>query len=377
MDFPVFGDADGYVGLGKNCADFIMSEGVASSSCYDSIRPVGIAVYYAIPFLLTNDPVEQNYITVLLNVACLFVLVASLLVLFRNLSGAASTQKTLANYIGEATIVASTLVLCVAYIPVRLSDIQGFAFFVASLAIISDENGRKNVGALITAGVLAGFSVLMKQNYVASIFFLVLFWFCFDFKNQIQSKFKYVFLYLVGVSICLIQVVLVYHKTGTFWFYDLKAMEYFAPTNAQPYIELVAYTDPAKNAYVSQLQTELSALQFTAVKFYEGMTKFYWSVYLGRAPLDVTPIAITIEGAKLFYMQLILFIVALVTLATSFFKNKWISVISLMTISSSFLTAAILHTENRYYLMTKVFFILILAVVLVKVVKNGIKKVNN
>ena len=370
MDFPVLGDADGYTALGKSCADFIMSAGAATSSCYDPIRPIGISIYQAIPFLMTSDTVEQNYITVLLNVACLIVLIASLLVLFRNLSGETSKGKSWAGRAGEAVIVAFTLVLCVAYIPVRLSDIQGFAFFVASIAMISNENSRTNFGALIAAGLMAGLSVLMKPNYVASIFFLVLFWFCFDFKGQIEARFKHIFLYLIGVSICLIQVALVYNNAGVLWFYDPKAMEIFIPTNAQPYLELIAYTEPVKNAYVSQLQTELSPLQFTAVKFYEGISKFYWSVYLGKAPLDVTPVAVTIDSAKLVFMQVILFIVALVTLATVFFKNKWISVVCFMTTASTFLTAVMLHTENRYYLLTKVFFILILAILLVKALKK-------
>lgn len=370
MDFPVLGDADGYTALGKSCADFIMGAGAATSSCYDPIRPIGISIYQAIPFLMTSDTVEQNYITVLLNVACLIILIASLLVLFRNLSGATPGQKSWADYAGEAAIVALTLVLCVAYIPVRLSDIQGFAFFVASVAIISNENSRTDFRALIAAGLMAGVSVLMKPNYVASIFFLVFFWFCFDFKGQIEARFKHIFLYLIGVSICLIQVALVYKDAGVFWFYDPKTMEVFIPTNAQPYLELVAYTEPVKSSYVSQLQTELSALQFTAVKFYEGVSKYYWSVYLGKAPLDVTPITVTIDSAKLIFMQVILFVVALVTLATAIFKNKWISVVCFMTTASTFLTAVMLHTENRYYLLTKVFFILVLAVLLVRASKK-------
>ncbi|WP_454564551.1 hypothetical protein [Pseudomonas sp. AIG] len=374
MDFPVLGDADQYTALGISCADYILGRGDIGSTCYDPIRPIGISVYQAIPFMMTGDLIDQNYITVFLNLACLMLLVGSLLIMFYNLSDSRLGQRRWVDYFGGGVIVITTLVFCVAYIPVRLSDIQSFACFTGSLAVLSSEKNRRSAKALIAAGLMAAMSVLMKPNYVVSIFFLVMFWFCFDFKAQFQSRFKYLAFYLCGVSVCLLQVALVYSKSGIFWFYDPRAMEVYIPTNAQPFVELIAYTEPFKSSYVSKLQVELSALQFTALKLYEGFSKFYWAVYMGRAPFEVTPVTMVVESGKLLCMQILLFVFVLLTFASFWLKNKWITVVVFMTTASTLLTAYMLHTENRYYLLTKVFWILVLMVLFVRLVNRFFPK---
>lgn len=374
MDFPVLGDADVFAALGKSCADLLMNTGDISSSCYDSIRPVGIVLIHALPFLMTNDIIEQNYITILFNMIFLCVLVKSILVLFRNFTGVSAGGQRWVEHIGEAAIVAVALVLCVAYVPVRLSDIQGFSLFMASVAVLSTENDRKNSAALVSAGLLAGIAVLMKQNYVVPIFFLVVFWFCFDFKDHVAGKFKHLFLYLSGTAVCLIQVAVVYSKAGVLWFYDPKAMEIFAPANAQPFVELIAYTDPVIGSYISQLQVELSSLQYIALKFYDGIMKFYWSVYLGKAPFEETPVVINITVAKLIVVQTFLFAAVLLTCATAFFKNKWMSIVSFMAMFSTLLSATLAHTENRYYLMIKIIFVLMSLVAVVNLSKTYLRR---
>ncbi|VVN03228.1 hypothetical protein PS655_03452 [Pseudomonas fluorescens] len=151
-------------------------------------------------------------------------------------------------------------------------------------------------------------------------------------------------------------------------------MAVYDSINYQPYVELVAYTDPIRSAYVSKLASEVTQFQFVAVKFYEGMMKFYWPVYIGKAPFDITPEVLVISEAKLFYMQLTLVLMGIATLLTAFFKNKWIAVVSFMTTASIFLTTVILHTENRYFLMTKIYLILMLAVVFVRLVNKYVKR---
>lgn len=369
MNFPVVGDADAYAALGQSCANFIAHAG-ADASCYNGIRPIGIVIYHAIPFLLSGERVEQNYIAVLLNLLSLMVLLASLLVVFRTLCERSCGPRHWFERLAEIAIVGVVLVLCVAYIPVRLSDLQSFALFTASLAVLTQKGNRHKVWPVIIAGLMAGIAVLLKQNYVICIFFLVIFWICFDLKEHLQSRFKYAFFYLLGVSVCLVQVAMVFYHSGNLWFYEPKMMAAYDPSNAQPYVELIAYTDPSGSAYLSRLPAELSAFQFVAVKFYEGIAKFYFSVYLGKAPFEKTPEVLVISEAKLVYMQFVLCLTALLTVAIAFLKNKWLSILSFMTTSSIFLTVTALHTENRYFLMTKVYCLLILAVVLTGVVKR-------
>ncbi|WP_141233019.1 hypothetical protein [Pseudomonas sp. Irchel 3A7] len=371
MEFPAFGDADAYATLGQSCADFIVNLGSTASSCYNGVRPVGILVYQAIPYLLTNDPLALNYITLLLNLTCLLMLVTAVLFLFRNLNNSTPGQRRRIDIIGETAVVIFTLIICIGYIPVRLSDIQSLAFFIASLSILSNEKNRAKTIPLIIAGLLAGTSVLLKQNYVVSIFFLVIFWVAFDLKNQTTNKFKHIFLFLAGTSVCLIQVAMAYHHAGVLWFYEPKIMALYDPSNIQPYVELVAYTDPAHSVYLTQLPTPVSKLEFTAVKFYEGFAKFYWSVYLDKPPFDISPYILVFSKIQLIFLQLLLAGMFLAALATSLFKNKWITVTSLVAVSSGLLTAAIMHTENRYYVMTKLLCFIVVAVVLV----NWIKKI--
>lgn len=373
MDFASFGDADGYRMLGQSCADFIVQREGMVGSCYHAIRPVGILVYSSIPFLLSKDPLEQNYIAVLMNLIFLMLLITSLVVAFKNLSGSGPDENRWASYLGGTAIVTLTLILCVAYIPVRLSDIQSLACFTASTAILSSESNRRHWGALLVAGVMAGFSVLLKQNYVVSIFFLAFFWCCLDFRAHLESRLKYVLLYLIGASFCLVQVAAVYYHSGEPWFYESAAMAGFAPSNHQPYVELVAYTDPIQTAYLSKLQGEVSPFQFVAVRFYEGMMKFYLAVYSGRAPLDITPEILVFSAAKLLCMQLLMAVMAVATLLTALFKNKWIAVISYTATASIFLSTTILHTENRYFLTVKVYLVLVLAVVFVRFVNKYFK----
>ena len=111
-------------------------------------------------------------------------------------------------------------------------------------------------------------------------------------------------------------------------------------------------------------------MQYTALKFYEGMTKFYWSVYLGKAPLEQTPVAVSISSAKLVVVQLFLLVAVVLTLVTVYFRNKWASTICFMVMSSAFFTAVLVHTENRYYLMAKIFCVLMLVLMLVGVSKR-------
>lgn len=364
MDFPSFGDAAAYEQLGKACADFILTLGDAASSCYNGIRPVGIMAYQAIPYMLTDDPVSLNYITLALNIGCLLALIAVVLVLFRNISNPTPSRKHKIDLIGEIVLVIFTLSICIGYIPVRLSDIQSLVFFTASVSILSNEKNRSKKLPLIAAGLLAGISVLLKQNYIVSIFFLMTFWTLFDLKNLIKNRFKHVFLFLTGASVCLIQVAMVYHHSGVFWFYEPKLMAAYDGANVQPYVELVAHTAPAMSAYLTQLPSPASNLEFTAVKFYEGFTKFYWAVYVGNAPLDTSPQIITFSKIQLIFMQLLILGMFLAALAASSLKNKWITITSLLALSSGLLTAAIMHTESRYYVMTKLLCFIAISAVL-------------
>lgn len=369
MNFPTGSDADAYTIFGKACADFLENND-AISSCYNGIRPIGIMFYQAIPYLLTDDPVSLTYITFLLNVICLLVLLASVLFLFRNLNNSTSTPRGKIDIFGEGTVLLFTLIMCIGYVPLRLSDIQSLSFFIASLSIISNQDYREKTAPLLIAGLLAGISVLLKQNYIVSIFLVTVMWTVFNFRLKTENKLKPIILYLIGTSICLLQVAAVYYHSGIMWFYEPKLMEVYEYGNKQPYVELVAYTLPANGAYLTQLQETVSSLEFIAIRFYEGFAKFYWAVYVGEAPFDVSPVALTFTKIKWFYIQAIVLLVVIATIATTFVKNKWLPLVAYVGVGTGLITAAMMHTENRYYILTRILCVVVAAVIAVSWLKK-------
>ncbi|WP_426783712.1 hypothetical protein [Pseudomonas atacamensis] len=369
MNFPTGSDADAYTIFGKACADFLQNND-AISSCYNGIRPIGIMLYQAIPYLLTDDPVSLTYITLLLNVICLLVLLASVLFLFRNLNNPTPAPRSKIDVVGEGTVLLFTLIMCIGYVPLRLSDIQSLSFFVASLSIISDQEYRERAVPLLIAGILAGISVLLKQNYIVSIFLVTVMWTVFRLRSQAENKLKPIILYLVGTSICMLQVLAVYYHSGIMWFYEPKLMEVYEYGNKQPYIELVAYTIPANGAYLTQLQQTVSTLEFIAIRFYEGLLKFYWAVYVGEAPFDVSPVTLTFTKVKLLYIQAIVALIIIATIATTFVKNKWLPLVAYVGIGTGLITAVMMHTENRYYILTRILCIVVASVIAVSWLKK-------
>ncbi|RRW66759.1 hypothetical protein EGJ53_10840 [Pseudomonas fluorescens] len=260
--------------------------------------------------------------------------------------------------------------MCIGYVPLRLSDIQSLSFFVASLSIISNQEYRERAVPLLIAGILAGISVLLKQNYIVSIFLVTVMWTVFRLRSQAENKLKPIILYLVGTSICMLQVLAVYYHSGIMWFYEPKLMEVYEYGNKQPYIELVAYTIPANGAYLTQLQQTVSTLEFIAIRFYEGLLKFYWAVYVGEAPFDVSPVTLTFTKVKLLYIQAIVALIIIATIATTFVKNKWLPLVAYVGVGTGLITAVMMHTENRYYILTRILCIVVASVIAVSWLKK-------
>ncbi|MHB2247720.1 hypothetical protein ACX64O_12685 [Pseudomonas fitomaticsae] len=377
MDFPSVGDAITYRVFGETCAAYFLNPDTAPYNCYNGIRPVGIMIFQALPFLFTSDPVKADYISLFLNILCLIVIIKSVVVIFRNLNDSMEGKQHKTEKLLETGLVILTALLCTAYIPVRSSDIQSLAFFVSSIAIVSNKNHGQHFGMLILAGVLAGISVLLKQNYVASIFFLVFFWVISDFRNLLENRFKRIFGFLLGSSVCLVQVAFVFHNSaeGTLWFYEPKYMETYAEGNAQPYVELIAFSKPVPGAYLTTLQERVSTLDFIAIRFYEGVSKFYWTMYANYAPTDDEPVNLFMSAARILFIKLMVFLSLAGCLATYCFKNKWLFIISFTALASGIMTASIMHTENRYYVMTKLLYALVaVAAVNLLMKKNGLNK---
>ncbi|ULX54811.1 hypothetical protein A9P79_23420 [Cupriavidus taiwanensis] len=203
----------------------------------------------------------------------------------------------------------------------------------------------------------------MKQNYAVAIVFLVLNWLIFGGRHEFRRNLRAVFWFGVGASLGLLQIAWVYYHSGEMWLYSWKAMEIFAPVNRQPVVELVAFTEPQKAGYLSNLAQPVSEVQYFAIKFYQGLTKFYWAVYSGRAPLNVTPEIVDYTPAEIVRFQVVYILVALASLSSLLTKERWVAIFVMTAFCSLSLGTAIAHMESRYFLMLRFAFLVFAVVV--------------
>lgn len=348
MDFPSLGDADVYMQLGQACAQSITGE-QNWEGCYSDIRPLGIVLFYTVPYLLANDSLEVSYITLLLNSLALVLLLASGCSLLRKACFEGGVGCSRWYFFVEMVFVVSVLILSIGFLPVRLSDHQGLACFMAALALLANDDARKDVVVLVGAGLLAGAAILLKQNFVISIFFFIVFWFAFFGRGAPKESILSIFWFSLGASVALIQVFWVYYHAGVPWFYDPAGLKIYEPYNRQPWVELIAYTLPMKNAYIASLAHEVSDFEYFSVKFYLGMTKFYWAVYMGEAPLQKTPVSLVYSSGQLAFFQLHFVLVALASLGVIISGRKWLAVVVLSSFLAVVVSIAMGHTESRYF----------------------------
>lgn len=365
MDFHVLGDATAYEAFGKACANYIEGAGPDYRSCYNAIRPVGIQLYYAIPYLLSTDVVTQKIITLLMNVLCLWLLVASCLSLYKSMvAGTKVLEVGWRAIISKIILIFGLLVLSIGYVPIRMPDLQSAAFFVASISLLANDKARASSFLLGVAGFCAGVSILLKQNYMVPSFLAVFLWLVLNVRFHLDNRLKALVWFLAGFSVCAVQMIMVYAHSGIPWFYDPTAMTRdYSVANFQPYIELVAFTDPRDGAYITSLAHPLSTIDFVAVKFYEGFYKFYWTVFLGAPPFDVSPTVVNYSRGELNFIIFTVLALFLGSSLTYRLKNKWIFIVAMTSFLSALATALIMHTENRYYFINKILSFVVLVIV--------------
>lgn len=360
MDFPSLGDADQYLEIAGRCAEYLSGTG---GSCYHAYRPIGIILYYAIPFLFSSDPVTISYVTLLMNLLLLGILMFAGVRIIRDMSGARASEGALGYRIGEIIFLLSILFISIGFIPVRLADHQSLALFMAAVSILVAQRNVRRPVLLVFAGLLAGASVLLKQNYAVAIFFLIGSWLVMSLKHDFKKNLQAMAWFAAGASLGLLQILWIYTHSGEMWLYSWKAMEVFAPANRQPVVELVAFTDPVKAGYLSNLAQPVTELQYFAIKFYNGLTKFYWAVYSGRAPLEMTPKIVSYSISQIAEYQIIYILVAFVAASSLLARERWLAIIVLTAFLSTSLSTAIAHVESRYFFLLRFAFLMYAVIV--------------
>lgn len=97
------------------------------------------------------------------------------------------------------------------------------------------------------------------------------------------------------------------------------------------------------------------------MKFYHGVSRFYWAIYLGKAPFVSMPVVLQYSKLQLYYFQVVVLLSFLFSLSAVFFAKRWLALFTLTAFFTVCVGVAIGHTENRYFYVLRFAFMLYLA----------------
>lgn len=347
MSIQFFGDADSYLRLGASCAQGLQESDIFKS-CYNGLRPIGAALYFALAPLLSDDPVTILYVQVALNVLA-FLLLLRGMTLCVDRAPVAQGWAPLA--IVRGPLLVSTLALAMPYLPVPLSDLPAVAFFMIGLAVLVEPSA--SMKRMVVAGACMGVSCLVKQNYFAfaAFAFAAMVFGPWDLREKrTWTRFGAA---AAGACVALLQPAWVWMHTGHFWPFNPADGAVFEEVRRPNVVELVAYTLPQVGAYISTLDTmDASGLSQFCVKLLQGFYAFRPAVYLGAPPAgSPTVMALTSQVLLKAYLGAGLLVGAHVT-AGIVSPRQWRPVV-VLSLASTLFSAWIIHVENRYFLLSK------------------------
>jgi hypothetical protein len=133
MNFPSFGDVDSFLQLGDRCSQALSGELTIFDGCYQSIRPIGALLYFAIPYLISRDPVTISYIILALNIGMFLIASLSIQSLFCPAERGGTSGVLPLRFLLISVVV---LIFTLPTIPVALSDLPAAAFFLLGISIL-------------------------------------------------------------------------------------------------------------------------------------------------------------------------------------------------------------------------------------------------
>lgn len=358
LSFPAFGDADLYEQLGAQCADALTgSAGSLLDGCSgDGLRPIGTSLYYAIPHVVSSDPVVVSYLALTLNLLVLFCVYAAFRSLFIGSAAEAAPVDSRGRWFLEATVVGIIAVNCVGQLPVRLADLPALALFAAALVVASRSltavSTREKHLDYLKLGLLVCASTLLKQTYVVYGGLLLIATLLLDAGcGDLKSLARRTGWYCLGMSPVVLQFFAVYAKSGRFWLYDPAEVAVFGPANQKPVVELVAFSLPFKSAYLVRVANQVSDLSFFQLKLFKGMFEFELPVYQGYMPY---PADWTVSGTDLLLIWILGLAYLAITALTVWRAPAALKLAALSGVLAALFTAWMGHAEYRYFLYPRI-----------------------
>jgi hypothetical protein len=364
MDFPSFGDADGFLQLGRLCASAL--QGDTTGSCYDGIRGVGAIILYALPQLVSSDKVIVSYLILGMNVLWMLLLIVAMAVI---------VLEPIRIYIGSrlgkfltaaalAAVVVVAVILSLPHLPVPLSDLPSLTLFTVGVAFLSSRVMRQRMTPWVIAALFMGASVLVRQGWVVAVgVAIVILWaVCLIRLNRrISTTLTWQRLTVfsaVAAGVFLLQVVWTFAHSGVFWFYEPQMLVGFAPANKQPFIELTAINLPQPGAYLTQVDHPLNPITFFLAKLFYGLSRYDPAVYLGYPQVGTVVPFSTLQAVLTGVIVVAIVALAAIPLVK---KQLGLTVLYGAVLVMTFQYTFQYHVENRYLLSLR--FIVALAVI--------------
>lgn len=361
MDFPYWGDAARYENLGRLCAEYIQSWG-ASGTCYEPIRPIGIALYFAFPHLFSANQVIVNSLTLLMNLICLLVIISSLVLMFLDATRSPSSSRLRRSQgVLIGAIVIGAIIVLLPFVPLRMAELPAFASLFSGMYLLGKAAEKNSSWVLfVLAGLLVGTSIIMRPvNSVQAAVGLVLLSGVYLYRlvtktnERTQNALKPIS-FLVGLLVPVaFQVWWSARRTGVPWLFDQNIFVPILP----PFVELRA--SPYGDAVVTQLTAHLSGIEYFFVKFYEGLSKLDLAVY----GVDAGNPYVTFGPQKFILAVLLLAVLSAILLwpVMSTPPSLWFTSVSVWA-SMLYITWTY-HVETRYFAPVRLMVLVVACVV--------------
>jgi hypothetical protein len=355
MDFPSFGDAPAYWLAGERCAQAIVSrQSSVIDGCYQAHRPVGMMVWSALPFLVSDDPVDRAYVALALNVV-------AFLVLWAGLRSTLAADPALAGRLGgrrlrwlQLALVVTVLANVVPHLPVTLSDLPALSAFGLSIAagmryLRALGEGRPDLRWIILAGLGSAAATLVRQRYF--LFALVLLGaLVFLMRSTWRIRIRAAASFCLGFAAVLIQFVAVLWHSGVFWLYDPAGLERFRQSEAMPRVDAQFYTLPTPGGFVVEVTNAVSWPALVVLRLFTGVFGFEWAVYKGHA---TRPPQWTLGAADVSFILLLVAVYLGVTVAAALRGPVSVRLLNLVALGVALVLAVSSHTELRYFLLPR------------------------
>lgn len=353
MNFPSFADTEAFLAIGSKCSQALTGDASIFTGCYDAIRPIGIALFYAIPFLASDDPITISYIILAMHIMMFLVVCLCITSLYDPDASHLLSRVSPAWFLIFSTVV---LVFCLPVIPVVLSDLPSVAFFMLGVSILFQK--RLTGVTAFGAGLCFALACLLRQYYFAFTAVAVLSYIIFMSKELKIIGLRPVVWFFIGCVPALLQFAWIWLHTGKFWVYDSSVASLSLYVNKAPYVEMIIYSIPTYSAYVTSIGSEiLDPFTFFCLKLLKGFYSLYPAVYLGNAPFQQEPPVIIVNGT-LILKAYVGFFVLLFATAFGIWKSPYkYKAMLFLAFFMSVIFAAIGHVESRYFLMPKILYL--------------------